>query len=190
MTPTLHTLTSLLNPWRTIRRLDATVQRLQKILDDPLVAGIEIGRGTANFSAGFRGSGPQLLAGMFLGLLQEHPEAVNYLQLTFGSPEGPILVTVQRPGGASPHDLRAMAEQEARNLRDALDAAQGQLETAREALWRLHRWGGWPLSPFASWDADTTIAVATWLQTGMTGPLPPLPEYLAKWEEVVDGEAP
>ena len=181
MTPTLHTLTSLLNPWRTIRRLDATVQRLQKILDDPLVAGIEIGRGTADFSAGFRGSGPQLLAGMFLGLLQEHPEAVNYLQLTFGSPEGPLLVTVQRPGGASPHGLRVMAEQEARNLRDALDAAQGQLAAAREALQRVNRWGAF---------RGVLPDVIAWTHSGMTGPLPPLPEYLAKLEQAYAGETP
>ena len=126
--PTFRAIARLLAPWRTIRRLEATVQRLQKILDNPLVAGIEIGRDTASFTAGFRGSGPQLLAGMFLGLLQEHPEAVNYLQLTFGSPEGPILVTVQRPGGASPHNLRAMAEQEARNLRAELARLQGDPE--------------------------------------------------------------
>ncbi|MEB3234655.1 MAG: hypothetical protein VKM98_04425 [Cyanobacteriota bacterium] len=126
--PALRTLARLLAPWRTIRRLEATVQRLEKILDDPLVTGIEIGRDTASFTAGFRGSGPQLLAGMFLGLLQEHPEAVNYLELTFGSPEGPILVTVQRPGGASPHSLRVVAEQEARNLRAELARLQGDPE--------------------------------------------------------------
>jgi hypothetical protein len=125
---TLRAIARLLAPWRTIRRLEATMQRLRKIIEDPLVAGIEIGRDTASFTAGFRGSGPQLLAGMFLGLLQEHPEAVNYLQLTFGSPEGEILVTVQRPGGASPHNLRAMAEQEARNLRAELALLQGDPE--------------------------------------------------------------
>ena len=82
----LRTLARLLAPWRTIRRLEATVQRLQKILAD------------------------------------------NYLQLTFDTPEGLILVTVQRPGGASPHSLRAMAEQEARNLRAELARLQGDPE--------------------------------------------------------------
>ena len=124
----LRTLARLLAPWRTIRRLEATVQRLEKILDDPLVAGIEIGRETASLTAGLHGSGPQLVAGMFLGLLQEHPEAVNYLEMTFGSPQGPILVTVQRPGGASPHSLRAMAEQEVRSLRAELQRLQGDPE--------------------------------------------------------------
>ncbi|MBU6250956.1 MAG: hypothetical protein KGO47_07320 [Cyanobacteria bacterium REEB417] len=125
--PTLRALAHLLAPWRTIRRLEATVQRLEQVLANPMLAGIEIGRETG-FTAGMRGSGPQLLAGMFMGLLQEHPEAVNYLQLTFGSPEGPILVTVQRPGGASPHSLRAMAEQEARSLRAELARLQGDPE--------------------------------------------------------------
>lgn len=182
MTPTLHALARFLNPWRTIRRL-------QKTLEDPLLAGIEIGRDTAGLTAGFRGSGPQLLAGMFLGLLQEHPEAVNYLQLTFDSPEGLILVTVQRPGGASPHGLRAMAEQEARNLRAELDAAQEQLATTREALQRLRRWGGWPLAaPNGAWDADVALGVGDWLKAGMTGPLPPLPEHLAQREKAEAGE--
>ncbi len=123
--PTLRTLARLLAPWRTIRRLEAIVQRLEKILEDPLVAGIEIGSKTASVTAGFQGSGPQLLAGMFVGLLQEHPDAVNYLELTFGSPEGPILVTVQRPGGASPDGLRAQAEQRVRQLEAELLQLQG-----------------------------------------------------------------
>jgi len=123
--PTIRTLARLLAPWRTIRRLEATVQRLEKILENPLVAGIEIGSKTASVTAGFQGSGPQLLAGMFVGLLQEHPDAVNYLQLTFGSLEGPILVTVQRPGGTSPHGLRAQAEQRVRQLEAELLQLQG-----------------------------------------------------------------
>lgn len=124
----LRTLARLLAPWRTIRRLEATVQRLQTILDDPMVAGIAIGRETAGITANFQRSGPQLLAGMFVGLLQEHPEAVNYLQITFPSPEGLILVTVQRPDGASPHDLRVMAEEKARSLRAELQRLRGEID--------------------------------------------------------------
>ena len=69
-----------------------------------------------------------MIAGMFMGLLQDNPQAVNYMQMTFGSPEGNILVTVQRPGGATPHNLRAKAEQEARSLRAELAQLQGDPE--------------------------------------------------------------
>ena len=124
MTPTLHTLTTLLNPWRTIRRLEAEKQLLSNALADRKFVGV----------------------------------ALHQLK------------------------MREMAEQSNRELR-------AELETSREALWRLQRWGGWPLSPVSSWDVDTTVAVADWLQSGMTGPLPPLPEYLAKREQADAGEA-
>ena len=75
-----------------------------------------------------------------------------------------------------------------RELREELDAAQERLAETREALRRLQRWGGWPLSPVSRWDVDTTVAVADWLQSGMTGPLPPLPEHLAKREKADAGE--
>ena len=182
MTPTLHTLTTLLNPWRTIRRLEAENQALVDTLANPTLTGVAIHKDNATFDGS--GPGPQLLAGMFLGLLKEHPEAVNYLEITYGSNQGPVIVTVQKPGGASPHELRAMAEREAKGLRE-------QLATAREALQRLRCWGGWPLaSPNGAWDADVAIGVGDWLKAGMTGPLPPLPEYLAKREKADAGQAP
>lgn len=59
---------------------------------------------------------------------------MNYLQLTFGSSEGNILVTVQRPGGATPHNLRAMAEQEARSLRAELATAKQEAKALRAEL--------------------------------------------------------
>ena len=132
--PTLRTIARLLAPWRTIRRLEATVQRLEQVLANPMLTGIEIGRETG-LTAGMRGSGPELLAGMFLGLIEEHgKDAPNYLELSFNTPKGQVLVTVQRPGGASPHNLRAMAEQEARNLRAELAEAEQEARRLRAAL--------------------------------------------------------
>ena len=76
-----------------------------------------------------------------------------------------------------------------RELRQDLGDAQGQLATAREALQRLRCWGGWPLaSPNGAWDADVALGVGDWLKAGMAGPLPPLPEYLAKREKADAGE--
>lgn len=116
--PTLRTLARLLAPWRTIRRLERANRWLTDALANPTLTGMAIHKNSA--TVGGAGPASQVVAGMFLGLLEDNPKAVNYLQLTFGSSQGPILVTVQRPGGASPHDLRVMAEQEARRLRAEL----------------------------------------------------------------------
>jgi hypothetical protein len=124
--PTLRAIARLLAPWRTIRRLERGNKRLSDALANPTMTGIAIHQNEATI--GGAGPGPQLLAGMFMGLLQDNPKAVNYLELTFGSPVGNILVTVQRPGGATPHNLRAKAEQEARNLRQELARLQGDPE--------------------------------------------------------------
>jgi hypothetical protein len=180
--PTLRTLARLLAPWRTIRRLERRNKLLSDALANPTLTGMAIHKNEA--TAGGAGPGPQMVAGMFLGLLQDHPEAVNYLQLTFGSSEGNILVTVQRPGGASPHNLRAMAEQEARSLRAELAEAKQEVEylrrdldTAREAVRRLVRWN------LEAYDSEVTRGVYLWATlNGMAGPLPPLPEWLAKRE--------
>ena len=177
--PTLRAIARLLAPWRTIRRLEAQNELFSDALANPTLTGIAIHQNEA--TVGGAGPGPQLLAGMFLGLLQDNPKAVNYLQMTFGSPEGNILVTVHRPGGATPHNLRAMAEQEARNLR-------AELATAQEALQRLKRWGGWAGEGFGAavgrkgFDAAVSHDVITWIDAGMAGQLPLLPEWLAKRE--------
>ena len=120
--PTLRTIARLLAPWRTIRRLEAQNQLLSDALANPTITGIKIYQEQATM--GFAAPGAQMVAGMFMGLLQDNPKAVNYLELTFGSPLGNILVTVQRPGGATSHSLRTMAEQEARSLRAQLALAR------------------------------------------------------------------
>ena len=168
--PTLRTIARLLAPWRTIRRLECSNKRLSDALANPTMTGLAFHENSA--TVGIGGPGAQMLAGMFLGLLHDNPQAVNYVELTFASPEGNILVTVQRPGGATPHGLRAMAEQEARNLR-------AELTTAREALRRLQRWGGYFSKGF---DCDIARGVRSWLEGGMTGPLPPLPQWLVDRE--------
>ncbi len=168
---TLHTLTRWLTPWRTIRRLEAENRALVDTIANPTLTGIAIHDGNATLD-GF-GPGPELLAGMFLGLLNEHPEAVNYLEITYGSNQGPVRVTVQRPSGASPHELRTMAEQEVKGL-------QGELATAREALRRLvHYYAG------QDYDSEVVRGVYLWAtDNGMTGPLPPLPDHIAKRDQL------
>ena len=110
----LGAIARLLTPWRTIRQLEGEVERLKKILDNPYLAGIQIGRETG-IEVEMKGSGPQLLAGMFAGLLEKHgADAPNYLGLEFQTRhQGQILVHVQRLHGESPHALRVRAEQRA-----------------------------------------------------------------------------
>jgi hypothetical protein len=98
----------LLNPWRTVRQLREENERLEKAITDPLLTGIDIGNGTLD--VGMEGPGPQLVAGMFLGMFEKYPDAKNYLEVTFGSRMGPILVTVMKPGGKTPDQLRREAE--------------------------------------------------------------------------------
>ena len=97
----------LFNPWGAVQQLRAENRLLSKAIADPLLTGIQIGNGTLNI--GVEGPGPQLLAGMFLGMFEKHPDAKNYIEVTFGSHMGPILVTVMKPGGKTPHQLRQEA---------------------------------------------------------------------------------
>jgi len=130
--PTLRTLARLLAPWRMIRRLERRNNLLSDALANPTMTGLAFHENSA--TVGIAGPGAQMLAGMFLGLLHDNPQAVNYVELTFASPEGNILVTVHRPGGSTPHNLRAMAEQEARNLRAELATAKGEAKALRAEL--------------------------------------------------------
>jgi len=99
---------ALLNPWSTARQLREENARLMATITDPLLAGMSIGNGTIDVE--MQGAGPQLMAGMFLGMFERYPDAKNYIECTFSSPKGPILVTVVRPGGKTPHQLRAEAD--------------------------------------------------------------------------------
>ena len=123
-------LVRLFAPWRTIRRLERENQRLFKAFENPLLTGIEWGQ-KRGIEVGLEGSGPQLLAGMLLGFLEQDGKQVpNYVEITFSSPKGPILVTVMQPNGATPSQLQKKAEAEVRRLKAELLAAQGGVSTA------------------------------------------------------------
>jgi hypothetical protein len=158
MTLTLHTLARFLNPWRTIRRLEAENRRLEWQASD------------------------------FIDEVSQLRWRNQLLkdELATDNRRGPRL------GHCSTHGLQPSNDWGCPKCVGAivhdLGDAREQLATAKEALWRLQRWGGWPLSPVASWDVDTTVAVADWLQRGMTGPLPPLPEHLTQRKGQPDAE--
>lgn len=99
---------ALLNPWRLVRQLREENERLAAAITDPLLAGINLGNGTLD--VGIEGPGPQIVAGMFMGLFEKHPDATNYIEVSFDSRMGPILVTVMKPGGKTPDQLRREAE--------------------------------------------------------------------------------
>lgn len=126
----LRTIARLIAPWRTIRRLERENRRLSKILENPFLAGVTHGRETG-LEVGMHGSGPQLLAGMFVGLM-ETQDAPNYLEITFQTPKGPMVVTVIQPGGATPHQLRQQAEQRVRKLEARLAALPDHIIARRE----------------------------------------------------------
>lgn len=55
-----------------------------------------------------------------------------------------------------------------------IDELRGELAVAREALMRAKRWGGMG----KAWDSGVALDLVAWIDGGMTGPLPPMPEWL------------
>jgi hypothetical protein len=138
----MRTIARLLTPWRTIRQLEREVKRLKGVIANPYLAGLQIGR-DAGIEVGFRGSGPQLLAGMFAGLLEDGASAPNYLDLEFQTQHRErILVHVQRLHGETPHALRVKAEHRA----DAWQDIAMQLVAAAEPALEIWSWAPIELS--------------------------------------------
>lgn len=93
-----------------LETLVAECDRLTGIIANPMMHGMTIRDGALEMS--LEGPGPALLAGMFIGLLDRFPDAQNYVECSFSSALGPITVTVQKPGGKTPHALSVEAETE------------------------------------------------------------------------------
>lgn len=106
------------------RRVDRLVeegnQRVQEAIGNPLLTGINIGNGSMDI--GMEGPGPQLLAGMFLGMFDKYPDAKNYIEVHMTSAKGNLIVTVRKAEGKSPDALRRDAEQRAEDLEKQLAA--------------------------------------------------------------------
>lgn len=67
----------------------------------------------------------KLFVGAFANILDQHPDATNYVEMSLHDPEtgARYNVIVTRPGGASPHQLRAAAEARVAALEAQLRAA-------------------------------------------------------------------
>jgi hypothetical protein len=124
----------VLAPWREIKRLQKSNDRLYNALSNPLLTGIQINNGSLDIGFAKDEAGPKMLAGMFYGMFLEHPKAVNYLETTLSCPEGSILVTVQRWDGKTPHQLRLEAEQELRSLKSQIAMQAERLRERRKEL--------------------------------------------------------
>lgn len=109
---------TLLTPWLVIKDLRAENEKLISTITDPLLTGINIGNGSLEI--GMEGAGAQLMAGMFLGMFEKCPDAKNYIEVTFNSRKGPVLVTVTavKPGGKTPDQLLREAKLELAQLRN------------------------------------------------------------------------
>ena len=121
MIPTLHTLTNLLNPWRTIRRLEAENRRLEDALAKSTLQ---------------------------IGQLKEEAALRSQINL---------------------------------KNRKIIECQYAKLVKAGEGFWRLRKYGS---------DGVVAQPVYDWIRDGMTGPLPPLLEYLARREQSDAGETP
>ena len=110
------------------RRIDRLVeegnQRVMEAIGNPLLTGINIGNGSMDI--GMEGAGPQLLAGMFLGMFEKYPDAKNYIEVLMSSSKGAVIVTVRRQDGKTPDQLRREAEQRIVELENQIAALAAQ----------------------------------------------------------------
>ena len=74
--------------------------------------------------------------------------------------------------------LRAQINLESRKL---IECQYKQLMTMGEGFWRLRKYG---------WDGVVAQPVYDWIRDGMTGPLPPLPDHIAKREQPTTEDQP
>jgi hypothetical protein len=101
------------------RLVDEGNQRVQDAIANPLLTGINIGNGSIDI--GMEGAGPTLLAGMFLGMFEKHPDAKNYIECLMTSAKGDVIVTVRKRDGATPDFLRREAERKLAEAEKALE---------------------------------------------------------------------
>ena len=107
----------------TIERLRSENEQLrqalaEKTVNETMLRDLSIKNGSLN--ASFEGGAAHLLADAFADQFIESG-ATNYLEVHLSSKEtGPIVVTLQRINGKTPHQLRAEAERERDELLEAL----------------------------------------------------------------------
>lgn len=114
---------------KTIERLRSENENLRKALAEKVVSQTmlrELSAGNGSINAAFEGGAAHLLADAFADQFLES-EATNYLEVHLHSAAtGPLVVTLQRVNGKTPHQLRAEAEKERDALRAKIEAMEKQ----------------------------------------------------------------
>ena len=114
----------------------------EKVTSETMLRNLSVGNGSIH--ASFEGGAVHLLVDALSGQFSESG-AENYLEMHFHSPAtGPLVTTVQRVNGKTPHQLREAAEQERDALRTELADLRssmtfrtsliGRTEAERDAL--------------------------------------------------------
>jgi hypothetical protein len=118
-------------------RIDRLVQegnrRIEDALGNPLLTGINIGNGSLDI--GMEEPGPQLIAGMFLGMFEKYPDAKNYIEAHLSSSKGDVIVTARRRDGKTPDAMRREAEQKLAVVEVLIRTAVASLEAELDAGW-------------------------------------------------------
>jgi hypothetical protein len=112
-----------------VARLRVEVEQLRKALSEKVISQTmlrDLSIGSSGINATFEGGAAHLLADAFAEQFVES-DATNYLEMHLHSNvTGPLIVTLQRHHGKTPHQLRAEAEAERDALRAELDALKAQ----------------------------------------------------------------
>lgn len=90
----------------------------ERVISETMLRDLSVGNGSIN--ANFEGGAVHLLVDALAGQFSESGSE-NYLEMHFHSPAtGPLVATLQRVNGKTPHQLREAAEKETKNLREGL----------------------------------------------------------------------
>lgn len=124
---------------KTIERLRSENENLRKALAEKAVSQTmlrELSVGNGSINAAFEGGAAHLLADAFADQFLES-EATNYLEVHLHSAAtGPLVVTLQRVNGKTPHQLRAEAEKERDALRAKIESMERQ-EPVALVKWQI-----------------------------------------------------
>ena len=101
----------------------------EKVTSETMLRDLSVGNGSIH--ASFEGGAVQLLVDAFAGQFSESG-AENYLEMHFHSPAtGPLVTTVQRVNGKTPHQLREAAENELVEIRHGAAVANDTIKALR-----------------------------------------------------------
>ena len=127
---------------KTIERLRSENEHLRKALAEKAVSQTmlrELSVGNRSINAAFEGGAAHLLADAFADQFLEK-EATNYLEVHLHSAAtGPLVVTLQRVNGKTPHQLRAESEKERDQLRSDLATAEQDSRQKQARIERLEK---------------------------------------------------